>query len=80
LTSFEDNGVKMTHKQIVDCLNNLNEENQKQKTSLRMLEQQSQRQINRNERLHKDWDRLWQHLIDMGLMTDEEILKVIGYD
>jgi hypothetical protein len=42
-----------------------------------MLEQQSQRQINRNERLHKDWDRLWQHLIDSGLMTDEEILKVI---
>ena len=66
-----------------DCLNDahtlngLHEENQKQKTTIRMLEQQSQRQINRNDRLHKDWDRLYQHLLDMGLMTDEEILKVI---
>ena len=63
--------------QLVDLLNELHEENEKQKTTIRMLEQQSQRQINRNDRLHKDWDKLYQHLLDMGLMTDEEILKVI---
>ena len=34
LTSFEDNGVKMTHKQIVECLNNLHEENEQLKSKL----------------------------------------------
>ena len=73
-------GIKpnyISSKELVKILNELHEENQKQKTIIRMLEQQSQRQINRNDRLHKDWDRLYQHLLDMGLMTDEEILKVI---
>ena len=83
---FESDGWKITDNKTNEdigmikaskLLNHLHEENQKQKTTIRMLEQQSQRQINRNERLHKDWDRLWQHLIDSGLMTDEEILKVI---
>lgn len=62
---------------ICDKLNALYEENKKQKTRIKMLENQFQRQINRNERLHKDWDRLYQHLADSGLMTEEEILKVI---
>ena len=68
---------KSDMKMVVELLNELHEENEKQKTTIRMLEQQSQRQINRNDRLHKDWDKLYQHLLDMGLMTDEEILKVI---
>ena len=48
-------------KMVVELLNELHEENEKQKTTIRMLEQQSQRQINRNDRLHKDWDKLYQH-------------------
>ena len=63
--------------EIEELLNALHEENHEQKTTIRMLEQKIQRQINRNNRLHKDWDRLYQHLLDMDLMTDEEILKVV---
>ena len=63
LTSFEDNGVKMTHEEIVHMLNRLYEDNQRLR--------------NKNRRLYKDWDKLYQHIIDMQLMTEEEILKVL---
>lgn len=66
--------------ELLKLVNDLDNENEQNKTTIRMLEQQSQRQISRNERLRKDWDRLYQHLLDMGLMTDEEILKVVWND
>ena len=59
--------------EVVDLMNKLDAEN-------KALHDRNRRLRNRNQRLHQDWDKLYQHLLDMGLMTDEEILKVIDYD
>ena len=65
---------------LCDLLNELNNENNNLKLINRRSNNEYLRQKDRLKRLHKDWDKLYLHLTDMGLMTEEEILKVIGYD
>lgn len=62
---------------IVDLLNEQHEEIDNLKLINKRANNEYIRQRERVKRLHKDWDRLYQHLVDTGLMTEEEILKVI---
>jgi len=63
--------------QASKLLNDLQEETQDQEVAIKRLNCENVRLRNRNRLMSKDFDRLTQHLIDMNLMTEEEILKVI---
>lgn len=56
LTSFEDNGVKMTHEEIVHMLNRLYEDNQRLR--------------NKNRRLHKLWELCREHMTDEEIIKE----------
>ena len=58
---------------LCDLLNELNDENERLKDSKNRL-------YNRHDRLSKDWDKLYDEILQRGLMTEEEILKVVGYE
>lgn len=49
----------------------------KQDRKINVLQGSLKRQKNRNCRLQRDFDRLYQHIVDMGLMTEDEIFKVV---
>jgi len=80
-------GVEMPQHIVCNLMNrydkaitDLAEECDEMSNLLRQYEDTGRRMHNRNERLSRDWDRLCQHLVDMQLMTDDEILKVIMND
>ena len=65
---------KEDYDKIVDLLNELHEENQKLHQVNNRCSDSHLRMRNRLERLHKDWDKLWDICKEQG-MTDEEIIK-----
>ena len=58
---------------LLGVLNMLHEENQSLKEINKRCSDSHLRMRNRLERLHKDWDKLWEICKDKG-MTEEEII------
>ena len=86
LDIITNNGIELPQSTACDLLNTyaqtvrkLTEENERQEIALKQYRDKESRMHLKYKRLSKDWDRLCQHLIDMQLMTDDEIVKVIGY-
>jgi len=58
---------------MVDLLNELNDENKNNKKLIKRAYDDNNRLRNKNERLHKDWDKLYE--LCREHLTDEEIIK-----
>ena len=58
---------------VCTVLNKLNEENEDNKRLIKFAYSDNDRLRNKNERLHKDWDKLWE--LCKEHFTDEEIIK-----
>lgn len=72
--SFRDNGIGITHKEVVELLNMLHEENQSLLEINKRCSDSHLRMRNRLERLQKDWDKLWDICKDKG-MSEEELIQ-----
>lgn len=73
IKAIKDNGEIIYPPKVVGLLNELNEENEDNKRLIKYAYSDNDRLRNKNERLHKDWDKLWE--LCKEHFTDEEIIK-----
>lgn len=73
IKAIKDNGEIIYPPKVVELLNELNDVNENNKKLIQLAYNDMERLRNKNERLHKDWDKLYE--LCREHLTDEEIIK-----